>query len=235
MPRKARVVVPNTPHHIVQRGHNKQVVFVERRDYNYYLQNLREWKEKLGCKLYAYCLMTNHIHLIVDPGENPDNLALLMKRVTARQTRLVNYLEKRTGSLWEGRFKSSPIDTNEYLLTCCRYVEMNPVRARMVELPEHYEWSSYRIKVGMVKNDWLDQDPVYLGLGETVDKRQAHYAEWVHIDIPDYEVNLIRNALQRGQLTGNSRFVEEIERKTGHRVELRGRGRPSRNERKGCR
>ena len=134
MPRKARVVVPNTPHHIVQRGHNKQVVFVERRDYYYYLQNLREWKEKLGCKLYAYCLMTNHIHLIVDPGDEPDNLALLMKRVTARQTRLVNYLEKRTGSLWEGRYKSSPIDTNEYLLTCCRYVEMNPVRAGMVDL-----------------------------------------------------------------------------------------------------
>ena len=100
MPRKARVVVPNTPHHIIQRGHNKQVVFVERQDYHYYLQNLREWKEKLGCKLYAYCLMTNHIHLIVDPGEDIDNLALLMKRVTARQTRLVNYLEKRTGSLW---------------------------------------------------------------------------------------------------------------------------------------
>lgn len=77
MPRKAWVVVPNTPHHIVQRGHNRQVVFVERRDYYYYVQNLREWKEKLGCKLYAYCLMTNHIHLIVDPGDNPDNLALI--------------------------------------------------------------------------------------------------------------------------------------------------------------
>jgi len=131
MPRKARVVVPNTPHHLVQRGHNKQVVFVERQDYHYYLQNLREWKEKLTCKVYAYCLMTNHIHLIVDPGEEPDNLALLMKRVTGRQTRLVNYLEKRTGSLWEGRYKSSPIDTNEYLLACCRYVELNPVRAKM--------------------------------------------------------------------------------------------------------
>lgn len=229
MPRKARVVVPNTPHHIVQRGHNRQAVFVERQDYLYYLENLREWKEKLACKLYAYCLMTNHIHLIVDPREEPDNLAFLMKRVTARQTRLVNYLEKRTGSLWEGRYKSSPIDTNEYLLTCCRYVEMNPVRAGMVELPEQYEWSSFRVKVGMVENDWLDQDPVYLGLGDTEEMRQSRYAEWVHIDIPDHEVNLIRNALQRGQLTGNSRFTEEIEKKTGQRIEMRGRGRPRKN------
>ena len=235
MPRKARVVVPNTPHHIVQRGHNRQVVFVERQDYHYYLQNLREWKEKLTCKIYAYCLMTNHIHLIVDPGEDPDNLALLMKRVTGRQTRLVNYLEKRTGSLWEGRYKSSPIETNEYLLACCRYVEMNPVRAGMVDIPEQYDWSSYRAKVGMAENDMLDMDPVYLGLGETAEKRRVRYAEWVHADIPKHEINLIRNALQRGQLTGNPRFVDEVERKTGQRIEMRGQGRPTKNERKGYR
>ena len=100
----------------------------------------------------------------------------------------------------------------------------------MVELPEQYEWSSYRIKVGMDENDWLDQDPVYLGLGETAEKRHACYAEWVHIGIPDHEVNFIRTALQRGQLTGNSRFMEEIERKTGQRIELRGQGRPRKND-----
>lgn len=179
--------------------------------------------------------MTNHIHLIVDPGEDPDNLALLMKRVTGRQTRLVNYLEKRTGSLWEGRYKSSPIETNEYLLACCRYVEMNPVRAGMVDIPEQYDWSSYRAKVGMAENDMLDMDPVYLGLGETAEKRRVRYAEWVHADIPKHEINLIRNALQRGQLTGNPRFVDEVERKTGQRIEMRGQGRPTKNERKGYR
>jgi len=103
MPRTARLVVPDHPHHIIHRGHNRQPVFVSDDDYRYYLDNLLEWKTKLKCRLYAYCLMTNHVHLIVDPGENEVNLAKLMKRVAGRQTRYVNKLEKRTGTLWEGR------------------------------------------------------------------------------------------------------------------------------------
>ena len=113
MPRTARVVLTNTPHHIVQRGHNRQVVFVCDDDYQYYLENLREWKEKLACKLYSYCLMTNHVHLIVDPGNEADNLGRLMKRLAGKQTRYVNKLEKRTGSLWEGRYKSHPIENHK--------------------------------------------------------------------------------------------------------------------------
>ena len=125
MPRCARLVLPNCPHHIIQRGHNRQVVFVGDDDYLYYLDNLQEWKSELECKVYAYCLMTNHVHLVIDPGDAPENLALLMKRVAGRQTCYVNKLEKRSGSLWEGRYKSSPINANEYLLACCRYVELN--------------------------------------------------------------------------------------------------------------
>ena len=109
MPRSARIVVANYPHHIIQRGHNRGVVFTSDEDYLYYLNNLKEWKMKLGCKVYAYCLMTNHIHLVVDPGEDEQNLAQLIKRVAGRQTRYVNKLEKRSGSLWEGRYKSSII------------------------------------------------------------------------------------------------------------------------------
>ena len=124
MPRTARIVVMGYPHHIIQRGHNRQVVFASDEDYQYYLDNLCEWKEKLGCKVYAYCLMTNHVHLIVDPGEDGGNLARLMKRVAGRQTRYLNKLQKRTGSLWEGRFKSSTISADEYLLACSRYVEV---------------------------------------------------------------------------------------------------------------
>jgi len=99
MPRMARIVVPNTPHHIVQRGHNKQVVFVSEDDYQYYLENLVEWKEQLQCEVYAWCLMTNHIHLIINPGEEVDNLGRLMKRLAGKQTRYVNRVEQRTGSL----------------------------------------------------------------------------------------------------------------------------------------
>ena len=162
MPRTARIVVMGYPHHIIQRGHNRQVVFASDEDYRYYLDNLREWKEKLGCKIYAYCLMTNHVHLIVDPGEDGGNLARLMKRVAGRQTRYLNKLEKRTGSLWEGRFKSSTISADEYLLACSRYVELNPVRAGIVADPGDYRWSSYGSKTGNKKEAWLDYDPFIL-------------------------------------------------------------------------
>jgi len=142
VPRKARLIVADMPHHIVQRGHNKQVVFVQEKDYLYYLGNLIEWKEKLQIKVHAFCLMTNHIHLIVNPGRHPENVSELMKRLAGRQTRHVNSLEGRTGSLWEGRYKISAIESDQYLLQCCRYVELNPVKARMCQRAEQYPWSS---------------------------------------------------------------------------------------------
>jgi putative transposase len=226
MPRTARIVIVGYPHHIIQRGHNRQVVFVSDEDYLYYLENLRAWKEKLGCKVYAYCLMTNHVHLIVDPGEDERSLALLMKRVAGRQTRYVNKTEKRTGSLWEGRYKSSPVSASEYLLACCRYVELNPVRAGIVGAPEGYRWSSYGVKIGKHKEEWLDFDPCYMGLAGTDKKRAEKYQEWVEGTIPDGEWELIRQSVQRGQLTGSKKFVDEIEQKIEKRVEFRGQGRP---------
>ena len=226
MPRKARIVLANCPHHIVQRGHNRAAVFAEDRDYLYYLENLSEWKRRLGCRLYSYCLMTNHIHLVVDPGDHPANLGLLMKRVAGRQTRRVNTLERRSGSLWEGRYKSSPIEIDHYLLACCRYIELNPVRARMVASPSRYRWSSYRARIGEIENKWLDRDPCYLALGDTEMDRQLRYSTWVSTGVPANELRLIRQAVQRGQLTGGDRFIAEIEARIGRRVGACGRGRP---------
>lgn len=231
MARTARIVITGYPHHIVQRGHNRQVVFASDVDYQRYLDTLREWKEKLSCKVYAYCLMTNHVHLIIDPGVDERSLAQLMKRVAGRQTRYVNKIEKRTGSLWEGRYKSSPISTNEYLLACCRYVELNPVRAGIVGGPAGYRWSSYGCKTNQQKEKWLDLDPCYMGLASTAKMRAEKYREWVEGTIPEGEWQIIRQSLQRGQLTGSKSFVDEIERKIERRVEFRGQGRP-RKERK---
>ncbi len=227
MPRGARIVISDYPHHIIQRGHNRQVVFATDDDYLFYLDNLHEWKDRLECKVYAYCLMTNHVHLIVDPGRDEKNLSLLMKRIAGRQTRHVNRLEKRSGTLWEGRYKSSPICRDEYLLICSRYVELNPVRAGIVAEAKAYRWSSYGAKVGAVKQEWLDFDCQYLGLGSTETKRQLKYKAFVEGAIPDRELEQIRQAIQRGQLTGKRRFVEEVESKVGRRIEFRGPGRPS--------
>lgn len=226
MARMARVVVPNTPHHIIQRGHNRQTVFASDEDYQYYLETLWEWKGKLKCRLYSYCLMTNHVHLIIEPGEDVTSLGKLMKRLAGRQTRYVNTLEKRTGSLWEGRFKSHPIETERYLMTCCRYIELNPVRAKIVTGADDYLWSSYRSKIGLNNFRKVDEDLCYRALGENETARQTAYQEMVELGISSDEIKAIREASQHGHPLGGQRFKDEIENKLDIRLTLQKRGRP---------
>jgi putative transposase len=223
-------VLPETPHHVIQRGHNRQIVFAADEDYEYYLENLWEWKTKLGCRVYAYCLMTNHVHLVVDPGPQAEGLALLMKRVAGRQTRYANRLEARTGTLWTGRYKSSPIQADEYLLACCRYVELNPVRAGLVGDPGEYPWSSYRSKINQTTRPTADFDPCYLSFGGTPEERAERYASWVRSDIPTGEWERIRQAVQGGHLTGGMKFMEDVAAKIGRRVECRRPGRPKKEK-----
>jgi putative transposase len=222
-----RIVLPNYPHHVVQRGHNRQVVFAVAEDYQRYLCDLRELKDAFGVKVYAYCLMTNHVHLLLAPGESTAGLGRLMKALAARATRYRNRLEGRSGTLWESRYKSSVVQSDSYLLACSRYIELNPVRARMVADVANYSWSSYRSRVGDESGGcWLDADPCFLALGDTAMERRLRYEEFVRQAIPTDQLRLIRDALQRGQLTGTSRFVDEVERIVGVRVEQRGQGRP---------
>lgn len=228
MARTGRIVVPNCPHHVVQRGHNRQVVFAGQEDFHRYTEELRELKQQCGVRVYAYCLMTNHVHLLLAPGDSVAGLPRLMKRLAARTTRYRNRVEGRTGTLWEGRYRSSPVQSDRYLLACCRYIELNPVRAGMVTHPEEYRWSSYCQRMTGSTEDWLDRDPCYLQLGRTENERRNFYGQFVEAAVPNGEWALIRGAVQRNQLTGNARFVDEIERITGRRVEHRGRGRPAR-------
>ena len=225
MPRMARVALPHTPHHVVQRGHNRQVVFVGAEDFERYLEDLRDLSSELGVQVYSYCLMTNHVHLLLGLGEEVAAMGRLMKALAARATRYRNGLEGRSGTLWEGRYKSSPVQTETYLLACTRYIEQNPVRARMVEIAGEYPWSSYRQRMGEA-DCWIDLDPVYLDLADNEAERRARYARFVEASVPERELSLMREALQRGQLTGNQRFVDEVERLIGCRIEHRGPGRP---------
>lgn len=229
MPRSGRIVLPDYPHHIIQRGHNRQIVFAGPSDYGTYLDNLSEFKAFYGIQVYAFCLMTNHVHLILQPGSEPRSLGLLMKRLAGRQTRYVNRLEGRSGSLWESRYKSSPIETDAYLLACCRYVELNPVRAGIVDAPDKYPWSSYRQRIGLGERGWLDIDPCFEALGRTDATRRKRYADFVGCNIAEGEWDLIREAVQRGQLTGSARFVDRVEAIIGRRIEHRGPGRPRKN------
>jgi putative transposase len=192
---------------------------------------LKRWKTEFGVKVYGYCLMTNHVHLVVEPPDEVAMLGRLMKRLAGRQTRYVNRLEGRRGTLWESRYKSSPIQTDEYLLACCRYVDLNPVRARMVASPQDYPWSSYKVRVGLEQASWLDADPCHLSLGETHEQRCERYRAFVRAAIPEGEWDLIRQAVQRGQLTGDDRFVDEIEKITGRRIAFRKPGNQPRGKR----
>lgn len=226
MPRCARIVLPDYPHHIVHRGHNKQAVFLVDADYRCYLNTLIKWRARLGVRIYAFCLMTNHVHLIVDPGSDESRLAELMKNTAAQQTRYFNHRHNRTGTLWESRYRSSPIETDCYLLACSRYIDLNPVRAGMVVKPDQYAWSSYSAKIGQISIPWLDLDPCYLALAPNAQQRSQAYKDFVESEVPKGEWELIRNALHRGQLTGTRPFVERVGKQTGRDFELRGRGRP---------
>lgn len=155
-------------------------------------------------------------------------LGLLLKALAARQTRYVNRVEGRSGTLWERRYNSSPVDTERYLLECSRYIELNPLRAGIVGCPEHYRWSSFGGKAGLWEDRLLDLDPCYLAMGKTEQQRRSRYAAFVSQGVRPSELILIREALQRGQLTGTQRFVDEIDRKLGVRVERRGEDVPQR-------
>lgn len=226
MPRIGRLVVEGYPHHVVQRGHNRQVVFAAEEDFERYLGDIRELKETFGIRLYAYCLMTNHVHLLLGPRDGASSLGSFMKALAARATRYRNRLEGRSGTLWESRYKSSVVQADAYLLACCRYIELNPVRARMVADPAAYAWSSARARLGQIVDDLLDWNPSYLSLGRSEAEHRQAYARYLKDAIPAGEWTLIRESLQRGQLTGNGKFVDEIEKIAGIRVEHRGRGRP---------
>jgi putative transposase len=225
MPRTARVVLPGYPHHIIQRGHNRQTTFRGHPDFSKYLDTMASYKDAFGVRIFAFCLMDNHVHLLLAP-ENLSGLAALMKRLAGRQTRYFNVLESRTGTLWESRYKSSPVEADSYLLTCMRYIELNPVRARLVADPACYPWSSCSHHLGMARVDWLDEDPCYAALGRDNVGRQAAYSRLLHSAVTDEELALIREAAQRGQLTGTPRFIDQVEALAGRRMVSRARGRP---------
>jgi putative transposase len=200
-------------------------VFASDGDYERYLSTLAQLKAELRVKVHAWCLMTNHVHLLLTPSDTA-GLALLMKRLAARQTRYRNRKEKRSGTLWEGRYKSSIVQNDRHLLACCRYIELNPVRAGMVVAPDDYPWSSCRARLGCASSPVLDLDPCYEGLAADESVRRDLYASFLRGAIPAGEWELIRTALQRGQLTGSADFRKRVAAALNRRIESRGPGRP---------
>ncbi|MFZ3062409.1 MAG: transposase [Actinomycetota bacterium] len=229
MPRQPRLVVAGYPHHIILRGNNRSAIFYADRDRRFFIECLLEAKKKAKSKIYAYCFMTNHVHLLVEPSREKD-LSNIMQSLGRRYVRYINQTHGRTGTLWEGRFKSSLVSKDEYLLTCCRYIELNPVRAGIVNHPKDYLWSSYGFRAEGRRSRLLDEDPVYTSLGETSKERQANYKEWFKMTTADGEWSFIRRATQKGGVFGNEEFLEKITNLVGRNIVLRPRGRPKLSE-----
>jgi putative transposase len=227
MGRYARQTIADVPYHIINRGNNHQPIFFNDDDYHFFLESLELAKEKYPCKIYSFVFMTNHVHLILEPVSDNNNLAYFMKYISQKHGQYINKHYKRSGTLWEGRFKSSPISSDRYLLSCSRYIEMNPVRAGIVEKPDDYIFSSYGAKVGLGLRELkcLDYDAFYNSLGNTTDERQIAYQRWFYESIPEAEWDLIREAVQRNWAYGNNRFKEQMEMALDRKFELKKAGR----------
>ena len=225
MPRSSRFFLPDQPLHVIQRGNNRQAIFFAEDDYGRYRDWLVDAAAKYGCRVHAYVLMTNHVHLLLTPKKAAAVPRLLMS-LGRRYVQYVNRTYKRTGTLWDSRYKSSVVQADTYLLTCQRYIELNPVRAAMVEDPAHYRWTSYRANALGQVDPRLTPHPVYLGLGRTVRERQAAYRALFRSQLEHAAIDDIRLALNQSQPLGNSRFLTQVEKATGMRREARPRGRP---------
>lgn len=227
MPRVARNIITDIPYHIIHRGNNKQKIFFCDGNYRYFLSLMEEAKKKYKCRLYSYVLMPNHIHFIIESPQSSENLAKYIKLLAQKHSQYINKKHKRTGALWEGKFKSSPISTDNYLLACGRYIEMNPVRAHIVKDPKDYVWSSYKYKIGQEEGaTLLDPDPLYIDLGKDDKERQRNYQKWFKESIPLQEWGTIRRAINKGGVFGNSHFKERMEKLLGRNLDARDRGRP---------
>lgn len=227
MPRLPRIDIPGVPQHVVQRGNDRQACFAADVDYLRYRQDLGDAAARFACEIHAYVLMTNHVHLLVTAAE-AGGVSRMMQALGRRYVACFNTRYRRTGTLWEGRFKASLIDSEHYLLRCYRYIELNPVRAGMVGMPEAYRWSSYRCNA-LGEDDWLVRPhATYLALGTQMEAVRFAYRAWVANGHPASECNEIRQHLQQQRALGTERFREQIATLSGRCVTVRPRGGQSR-------
>ena len=217
------------PLHIVTRGHNREPCFFYDDDYRSYLYWLGKALAEAECELHAYVLMTNHVHLLLTPQQTRRVPELIIS-IGRRYVQYINRTYRRTGTLWDSRYKSSLVQADNYLLTCMRYIELNPVRAAMVEDPAHYLWSSYRANGLMQTDSRLIPHDLYLRLGANSDQRSAAYRALFRPHLDREAINNIRLALNQNQPLGDSRFHATIQEMTGVRRAARSRGRPRAEE-----
>jgi putative transposase len=225
MARRARLLLAGIPHHLLQRGNNRQPVFFSDQDYRRCLARMLEAARKYDCRVYAYVLMPNHFHLLASGTTSP-SLSHMMGHIDGYYSRYFNRIYQRSGPLWDGRFKANAIEPAAWLLRCCRYVECNPVRERIVAHPRDYQWSSYRFHAEGAPDALGSMHEEFERLGSTPEERQRVYREFCGQKASAAEAPEIRDALNHEWPLGGERFKDEIENASHRPVRPSRRGRP---------
>jgi putative transposase len=225
MARLPRLTLPGYPHHIIQRGNNRQAIFTTPADYRFLLDLLAESAKKFDVAVHAYVLMSNHFHLLVTP-QTTDGLSKMMQTVGHTYVSYFNRAQQRSGTLWDGRYKSTVIQTERYLLACMAYIDLNPVRAAMVEHPQDFPWSSHTHYRGLRLDSLITPHALFWELGNTPFAREAAYAELVQSGINSVQQAALTDATMQGWALGEADFVADLQKRTDRRVAKIGAGRP---------
>ncbi len=225
MARLARLTLPGQPHHVIQRGNNRQAIFLSNADRERMLDLLMENAAKFNVAIHAYVLMDNHFHLLATPNTDT-GLPQMMQAVGRSYVRYFNDRQKRTGTLWEGRYRSTLIQTERYLMACMVYIDLNPVRAGMVERAADYPWSSHAHYIGLRSDKLVTPHALAWALGNTPFAREAAYAELVRAGVSSDQQRALTDSALRGWALGEPNFLESLQKKTPRRVEKAQAGRP---------
>ncbi len=211
MPRLPRFCPADYPVHVIQRGNNRQACFTCNEDIAAYVHWLSEGAKKYHIGIHAWVFMTNHIHLLMTPT-SADGISKLMQYIGRLYVRRFNYRYARTGTLFDGRYKSSLVQDDQYLLNCIRYIELNPIRAGLVKEPGDYKWSSYRSHAhGWSSSIWTPH-PLYLSLAKRRSVRQSIYRELMNQSLPNEVVDKITHCVNRGLVLGSEAFRTQVAR-----------------------
>lgn len=225
MARLPRLSIPGYPHHVIQRGNNRQAIFTRPADYQLLLNLLDENARKFGVAVHAYVLMDNHFHLLVTP-QAQDSLPKMMQAIGRRYVRHFNGEHGRSGTLWEGRYKSTLIQAERYLLACMAYIDLNPVRAGLVAHARDYPWSSHGHYIGQTTQRLITPHSLYWALGNTPFAREAAYADLVNAGVDAERQLALTQSTLKGWALGGADFVADLQKKTGRRVSKTLAGRP---------
>lgn len=225
MARLPRLVAPGQPHHIIQRGNDRRLIFCDDNDYEAFLSWLRQAARQFKVAIHAYVLMPNHFHLLATPTDDL-GLAHMIQWVGRHYVPYFNRKYQHVGGLWQGRYKTTVIDSENYFLTCSRYIELNPVRAGMLNDPAQYRWSSYAHHIGMRSDQLVTDHALYWALGNTPFAREAAYAGLIRETLAADEIVALNEATLKGWALGSEQFKNYLEHQTERRVRPAKRGRP---------